>query len=109
MGAGPEVSQASLPGTTGILHKVTETRALIEKHYYRIDVIQGILAGKEMEEEEREGLLQELDELKAILQQSEAALHSLHDTNRETTKLATIFMFLVFGIYCIYRLVVNEK
>ena len=33
--------------------QVTETRALIEKHYYRIDVIQKVLAKKAMEEEER--------------------------------------------------------
>ena len=33
--------------------QVTETRALIEKHYYRIDVIQKLLAKKATEEEER--------------------------------------------------------
>ena len=33
--------------------QVTETKALIEKHYYRIDVIQKVLAKKAMEEEER--------------------------------------------------------
>ena len=33
--------------------QVTETKALIEKHYYRIDVIEKVLAKKAMEEEER--------------------------------------------------------
>ena len=33
--------------------EVTETKALIEKHYYRIDVIQKVLAKKAMEEKER--------------------------------------------------------
>ena len=32
---------------------MTETKALIEKHYYRIDVIEKVLAKKAMEEEER--------------------------------------------------------
>ena len=33
--------------------QVTETEALIEKHFYRIEVIQKVLAKKAMEEEER--------------------------------------------------------
>ena len=33
---------------------------MIEKHYYRIDVIERVLASKEMEEDEREQLETEL-------------------------------------------------
>ena len=36
-----------------VAFQVTETKALIEKHYYRIDVIEKVLAKKAMEEEER--------------------------------------------------------
>ena len=65
-----EESEKSPPLSKGVMHKVqttkfmrwtsnivaiqvTETRALIEKHYYRIDVIEKVLAKKAMEEEER--------------------------------------------------------
>ena len=33
--------------------QVTETKALIEKHYYRIDVIEKVLAKRDMEEKDR--------------------------------------------------------
>ena len=65
-----EESEKSPPLSKGVMHKVqttqfmrwtsnivdiqvTETKALIEKHYYRIDVIEKVLAKKVMEEEER--------------------------------------------------------
>ena len=65
-----EESEKSPPLFKGVMHKVqttkfmrwtsnivaiqvTETKALIEKHYYRIDVIEKVLAKKAMEEEER--------------------------------------------------------
>ena len=65
-----EESEKSPPLSKGVMHKVqatkfmrwtsnivafqvTETKALIEKHYYRIDVIEKVLAKKAMEEEER--------------------------------------------------------
>jgi len=93
----------------GVMHQVTETKALIEKHYYRIDVIEKVLAKRDMEEKDREQLESELDALKKILVESEASINSLHDANKETTKLAAMFMFLILGIYCIYSVFVNDN
>jgi len=89
--------------------QVTDTKALIDKHYYRIDVIERILASKEMEDDERDRLETELDALKDILQRSEKELQSLHNSNRETTKVATLVFFLMFCIYCIYAVFTNEN
>jgi len=104
-----EESEKSATMSKGVMHKVTETKALIEKHYYRIDVIQKVLAKKAMEEEEREKLESELETLKQILEESEVALHSLHDANKETTKMAFVLIFATLCIYCIYSVFVNEN
>ena len=39
----------------------------------------------------------------------QAALHSLHDANKETTKMAFLLMFVILCCYCIYSVFVNEK
>jgi hypothetical protein len=57
----------------------------------------------------RERLESELEALRSILKESESALNKLHDANKETTRLTAVFMFLVFGIYCIYSLIVNKN
>eukprot|EP00092_Neocalanus_flemingeri_P070051 GFUD01085931.1.p1 GENE.GFUD01085931.1~~GFUD01085931.1.p1 ORF type:complete len:113 (+),score=19.66 GFUD01085931.1:51-389(+) len=92
-----------------ILHQVTDTKALIDKHYYRIDVIERILESKAMENDERDRLETELGALKEILQRSEKELQGLHNSNRETTKVAILVFFLVFCIYCIYAVFTNEN
>jgi len=92
-----------------ILQQVTDTKALIDKHYYRIDVIEKILISKDMEDEERNRLETELSALKQILQHSEDELHNLHNSNRETTKLAILVFFLIFCIYCVYAVFTNEN
>eukprot|EP00090_Calanus_glacialis_P046545 TRINITY_DN9200_c0_g1_i1.p1 TRINITY_DN9200_c0_g1~~TRINITY_DN9200_c0_g1_i1.p1 ORF type:complete len:113 (+),score=30.97 TRINITY_DN9200_c0_g1_i1:47-385(+) len=92
-----------------ILHQVTDTKALIEKHYYRIEVIERILASKEMDDAERNRLETELDALKEILQRTESELQNLHNSNRETTKMASLVAFLVFCIYCIYAVFTNDN
>ena len=104
--------------------QVTETKALIEKHYYRIDVIEKVLAKRDMEEKDRwvhvvmkslnmsdfrEQLESELDALKKILEESEASINSLQDANKETTKLVAVFMFIILGIYCIYSVFANDN
>jgi len=92
-----------------ILQQVTNTKALIDKHYYRIDVIERILNNKDMENSERDRLETELDALKEILKRSEHELKNLHNSNRETTKMATLVFFLVFCIYCIYAVFTNDN
>lgn len=102
-------SEKTPPISKSVMHKVTETKALIEKHYYRIDVIQKVLAKKAMEEKEREKLESELDTLKQVLEESEVALQHLHDANRETTKMAFLLTFTILSGYCISSVFVNEN
>ena len=89
--------------------KITDQKALIEKSYFRIDVVEKFLAAKEMDEEQRSQLESELSELKEILKRSEKELEELHFSNRETTKIAFIVIFIIFFIYCIYALISNEN
>ena len=37
------------------------------------------------------------------------ALHSLHDANKETTKMAFVLIFATLCMYCIYSVFVNEN
>lgn len=92
-----------------IYFKIIDQKALIEKSYHRIDVVEKFLAAKEMDEEQRSQLESELSELKEILKRSEKELEDLHSSNRETTKIAFIVIFIIFFIYCIYALFSNEN
>ena len=107
--------------------QLTDTKAVIDKHYYRIDVIEKVLANKKMTDEERwvlksfsfsinswlfctrEQLEAELDALKEILKRSEKELESLHHSNRGTTRLATLVFFTLLCIYCLYAVITNEN
>ena len=90
-----------------IMHQITNTKAVIEKSYYRIDVIERLLVSQEMDEDKRRDLELELSDLKKILKQSEKEIETLHLSNRETTKIAAAVMFLVVLIFCIYALFTN--
>ena len=82
---------------------------MIEKSYYRIDVIEKMLHESDMDEERRQELELELEDLKKILKMSEQEIQTLHTANRETTKMAAAFMFLVIFIFCIYALFTNDN
>lgn len=81
---------------------------MIEKSYYRIDVIEKMLHTSDMEEERRQELELELEDLKKILKMSEQEIQTLHFANRETTKIAAAVMFLVVFIFCIYAIYTNS-
>ena len=93
----------------GILHQITDTKAVIEKSYYRISVIERLLAAQEMEDDRRDELEEELEALKTILKQSEREIQTLHFANRETTKIAAAVMFVVVFIFCIYAILYNTN
>ena len=93
----------------GILHQITDTKAVIEKTYYRISVLERLLAAQEMEDHRRDEVETELAELKKILRVSEKEIETLHFTNRETTKIAAAVMFVVVFIFCIYALLTNTN
>ena len=91
------------------MYQITNTKAVIEKSYYRIDVIEKMLSSRDMEEERRRELELELEDLKKILKQSEKEIETLHFANRETTKIAAVVMFVVVFLFCIYSLFTNQN
>jgi len=93
----------------GIMHQITSTKAVIDKSYYRISVIERMLAATDMEEDRRKELETELHELKQILKLSEREIETLHSSNRETTKIAAVVMFIVVFLICIYAILSNTN
>ena len=89
--------------------QITDTKAIIEKTYYRISVLERLLAAQEMENDRRDEVEAELEALKKILKDSEKEIETLHFTNRETTKIAAAVMFVVVFIFCIYALLTNTN
>ena len=89
----------------GYMFQITSTKAAIEKSYYRIDVIERLLAAQDMAEERRA----ELAALKQILRQSEQEIETLHFANRATTKIAAAVMFGIVFIFCIYAIISNDN
>ena len=89
--------------------QITDQRALIEKSYHRIDVVEKFLATKDIDEEQRSEFESELSDLREILKRSEKELEDLHSSNRETTKIAFIVIFIMFFLYCIYAMITNEN
>jgi len=93
----------------GIMHQITSTKAVIDKSYYRISVVEKMLATMDVDEERRLELETELHELKQILKLSEKEIATLHSSNRETTKIAAAVMFLVVFLICIYAILSNTN
>ena len=62
-----------------------------------------------MDDDRRDEVEAELEDLKKILKVSEKEIETLHFTNRETTKIAAAVMFVVIFIFCIYALLTNTN
>ena len=91
------------------IFQITSTKAAIEKSYYRIDVIERLLAAQDMAKERRAELESELAALKQILRQSEQEIETLHFANRATTKIAAAVMFGIVFLFCIYAIISNDN
>jgi len=101
----PELDKGTLHET----FQISDQKALIEKSYHRIDVVEKFLSTKAIDEEQRSKLESELSDLKEILKRSEKELQELNMSNRETTKIAFIVIFIIFFIYCIYAIFSNTN
>eukprot|EP00088_Acartia_fossae_P047066 TRINITY_DN5098_c0_g1_i1.p1 TRINITY_DN5098_c0_g1~~TRINITY_DN5098_c0_g1_i1.p1 ORF type:complete len:127 (+),score=19.25 TRINITY_DN5098_c0_g1_i1:42-383(+) len=83
--------------------EVTRRKEMVERVYYRIDVLERTLAWKEMEDEEREKLEKELIELKSGVGKLESQIKGLNAENISNYQIGTLIIFLVLCIYGIIR------
>ena len=72
-------------------------------------MIEQMLRTSDMDDDRREHLEEELEDLKKILKMSEQEIAALNFANRETTKIAAGLMFLLVFIFCIYALFNNTN
>ena len=68
-----------------------------------------MLRTSDMDDDRREHLEEELEDLKKILKMSEQEIAALNFANRETTKIAAAVMFFLVFIFCIYALFNNTN
>ena len=68
-----------------------------------------MLRTSDMDDDRREHLEEELEDLKKILKMSEQEIAALNFANRETTKIAAAVMFILVFIFCIYALFNNTN
>jgi len=83
---------------------VEEARRRVEDKFYRVSVIERLLAFKDMGEEERDGLEEELEELKAVLGRVREEVATLEGGgSRSTLGTSTLLTLLGLCLYGLYR------
>ena len=64
---------------------------------------------KEMSDEERTKLEQEMEDIKKILLENESVLKALHGEYRKTASLAGIVFLICLALYCVYAVYANPN
>ena len=85
-------------------------QASLDQQYYRVGVLQKALAYKDMTNDEREKMENELEAIQKLLAANEDALKQFQRENRKTISVPTLLgvgCFLAFGLFGLYSLIVN--
>lgn len=90
-----------------ILSQISDVQHSLQKHYYRVEVLEKALAFKDMTSDERDVMEAELAAIKQLLTRNEDALKQLQKENRKTVSVAGLLIFICVGIFCLYTLVTN--
>jgi len=93
--------------TKSILAQISNVQHSLQKHYYKVEVLEKALAFKDMTSDERDVMEAELEAIKKLLSNNEDALKQLQKENRKTASVAGLLVFICVAIFCIYSLVTN--
>jgi len=94
--------------TKPIFTSVEETKAQIEKYFYRVEVIERNLAFQEMSYKERRTLEDELHNLREVLHSAQLAVKKLNAESSDGVTIGTLVMFFILSIYGLYRVFLLE-
>jgi len=94
--------------TKPIFTSVEETKAQIEKYFYRVEVIERNLAFQEMSYKERRTLEDELHNLREVLHSAQIAVKKLNAESSDGVTIGTLVMFFILSIYGLYRVFLLE-
>eukprot|EP00092_Neocalanus_flemingeri_P010548 GFUD01011364.1.p1 GENE.GFUD01011364.1~~GFUD01011364.1.p1 ORF type:complete len:101 (-),score=22.49 GFUD01011364.1:162-464(-) len=94
-----------------VFTSVAETKAQIEKYFYRVEVIERNLAFQEMSYQERRSLEDELQNLRDVLNAAQIAVKKLNAESCDGLAIGTLVTFFILSIYGLYRvfLIEHEK
>ena len=87
--------------------QISDVQYSLQKHFYRVEVLEKALAFKDMTSDERDVMEAELKAIKKLLSTNEEALKQLQKENRKTISVAGLLVFVCVGIFCLYTLATN--
>lgn len=89
--------------------QITNVQRTLQEHYYRVEVLEKALAFKDMTNDERDKMEEELEAIKKLLACQEDALKQLQKQNRKTPMVAALFGLVCLATFLIYTVLVNPN